>query len=402
MQHLQSIRVRYKALRLARQRLVKAMEAALWRRKDWEDRGAADNDPSGKVRRWVWTGQSGRFKPGTTRLQISKPYSRQRGQPAGPLQQVTDPQPQETTPMTEQSDFRQPLPPRKARRKAPARVGPKQHEYQNTTDMGRLLFLAKAYLNPGHTIWSATQDDRGRKECVFQGISAALLRTLPLDEEQRQFLDECEVASALPGARSRRGANNTLHDRAEARVEALWQQMTFEHRRHLYQAPPEVQMQVFLWRALAGVPRGFHNVSPEALLYPMAIVQFLSQGKSPWRQIQNAEATVTDEVVTFFKQQGRELVPLVRDMIGQTPWKTPTIRDVPVTPEVSGLRQEAWDSADAQGRLEPVVVHALADALEEAGAPDVVIQGLRTPGPKYRGHWALLLVSQACHARGRA
>lgn len=78
MQHLQSIRARYKALRLARQRLVKAFEAALWRRKGWEP-GEILDARTGK-REWIGTGPD----RGKRRRQIIEPGTRKRRQPAQP------------------------------------------------------------------------------------------------------------------------------------------------------------------------------------------------------------------------------------------------------------------------------------------------------------------------------
>ena len=90
MQHLQSIRARYKALRHARANLVKAFEAALWRRKDWEDSGPDPADTTGRRRLWKWQGAppAGGKVP-RPRTQIRKP-----GTGRGAARQE-----QETTPM---------------------------------------------------------------------------------------------------------------------------------------------------------------------------------------------------------------------------------------------------------------------------------------------------------------
>lgn len=61
-------------------------------------------------------------------------------------------------------------------------------------------------------------------------------------------------------------------------------------------------------------------------------------------------------------------------------------------PDVLGLAQAAYSQRQADGTLDPFRLAMLADALEEAGCGDELLDHLRSSGPHYRGCWAVDLV----------
>src|SRR5262245_18119490 len=76
-----------------------------------------------------------------------------------------------------------------------------------------------------------------------------------------------------------------------------------------------------------------------------------------------------------------------------------------LTPDVLSLAQTAYDERGERGLLDPACLPILADALEEAGCPQVVevpfgtgllphplLDHLRSPGPHVRGCWAVDLI----------
>lgn len=63
------------------------------------------------------------------------------------------------------------------------------------------------------------------------------------------------------------------------------------------------------------------------------------------------------------------------------------------SPDVSSLAQAAYDGLTPGGRLDDFRLLLLADAMEEAGCvEDDLLWHLRSPGPHYRGCWALDVV----------
>lgn len=60
-----------------------------------------------------------------------------------------------------------------------------------------------------------------------------------------------------------------------------------------------------------------------------------------------------------------------------------------LTPTVVSLATAAYDERTDTGRLDPVRLAVLADAMEEAGAEGAILTHLRDPGPHWRGCWAI-------------
>ncbi|MBY0228973.1 MAG: hypothetical protein K2W96_06825 [Gemmataceae bacterium] len=80
---------------------------------------------------------------------------------------------------------------------------------------------------------------------------------------------------------------------------------------------------------------------------------------------------------------------LVRDLLGN-PFR-PVALDPPR--EAVPLARAAYDERLLpSGRLDPLRLSVLADALEESGAADAIVAHLRSPGPHVRGCWAVDLV----------
>lgn len=63
-----------------------------------------------------------------------------------------------------------------------------------------------------------------------------------------------------------------------------------------------------------------------------------------------------------------------------------------LTPNVLAVATAAYDDRTPGGTLDPARLAVLSDALEEAGCDDGLLAALRSPGPHYRGFWALDLV----------
>jgi hypothetical protein len=84
---------------------------------------------------------------------------------------------------------------------------------------------------------------------------------------------------------------------------------------------------------------------------------------------------------------------LVRDLFGN-PYRPLPPLDPPLLSANDGLvvqlARAAYDERLLpEGHLDPVRLTELADALEEAGAPEEVLAHLRAPGPHWRGCWAV-------------
>jgi hypothetical protein len=85
----------------------------------------------------------------------------------------------------------------------------------------------------------------------------------------------------------------------------------------------------------------------------------------------------------------RAQVDLVRDIFGN-PFRSAMLPPAVLTPTVVSLARAADDDRRLpSGELDPHRLAVLADALEEAGAPDELVAHLRTPGPHVRGCWAV-------------
>jgi hypothetical protein len=93
----------------------------------------------------------------------------------------------------------------------------------------------------------------------------------------------------------------------------------------------------------------------------------------------------TDERVRVVMAERREQVLLVYDMFGN-PFRPVNLDPSHRTPTVVALARAAYDERQLpSGELDPHRIAVLADALEEAGAPDVLVAHLREPGPHVRG-----------------
>ena len=81
----------------------------------------------------------------------------------------------------------------------------------------------------------------------------------------------------------------------------------------------------------------------------------------------------------------REQALLLREVIGN-PFRPVTIVPAHRTPSVVSVAQAAYDDRQLpRGELDPQRLAVLADALEDAGAPDELVAHLRSPGPHVRG-----------------
>ena len=84
---------------------------------------------------------------------------------------------------------------------------------------------------------------------------------------------------------------------------------------------------------------------------------------------------------------------LLRDLFGNPFRAAPTLEPSLLAwhgGAVVQLAQAAYEErAMPSGILEPARLAVLADALEEAGAPDEIIEHLRSPGPHVAGCWAV-------------
>lgn len=107
-----------------------------------------------------------------------------------------------------------------------------------------------------------------------------------------------------------------------------------------------------------------------------------------WECRKTAEQTHTDAAVAL-RLVGASII---RDLVG-SPWRRQaTIRDR-ITPTVLSLAHGAHDHPAHGATLDPVRLAILSDALEEAGCADeVILSHLRSPGPHWRGCWAVDLI----------
>jgi hypothetical protein len=99
---------------------------------------------------------------------------------------------------------------------------------------------------------------------------------------------------------------------------------------------------------------------------------------------------IGDEMLTGRKA---ELAGLMRCVFGN-PFRRVVVDLTRLTADVRAMARPAYDERISEkGKLDPVRLAVLADALEEAGCCDEsVIEHLRAPGPHVRGCWALDLV----------
>lgn len=85
-------------------------------------------------------------------------------------------------------------------------------------------------------------------------------------------------------------------------------------------------------------------------------------------------------------RQGQLLRDVLRSMVPNP------FRPLPVLPtgkHLHNLALAAYAHRLADGRLDPVRLAVLADALEDAQAPEESLQALRATGPRFRGLWVL-------------
>ncbi len=76
---------------------------------------------------------------------------------------------------------------------------------------------------------------------------------------------------------------------------------------------------------------------------------------------------------------------LVRDIFGN-PFRPLTLAPAVLTPTVVALARAAYEERELpSGHLDPVRLAVLADALEEVGADQALLDHLRSPGPHVRG-----------------
>lgn len=85
------------------------------------------------------------------------------------------------------------------------------------------------------------------------------------------------------------------------------------------------------------------------------------------------------------------LARLLRDTVGN-PFDPAPFDPAWRTPQALTLAQAAYEERRADYTLDPFRLALAADALEEAGCVGEVLDGLRSPGPFYRGAWSLDLV----------
>lgn len=85
----------------------------------------------------------------------------------------------------------------------------------------------------------------------------------------------------------------------------------------------------------------------------------------------------------------RQLAGLLREVVAN-PFRPLILSASHCTPTVVSLASAAYDERQLpSGELDPHRLAVLADALEEAGAPDEVVAHLRGLGPHVRGCWAV-------------
>ncbi len=83
---------------------------------------------------------------------------------------------------------------------------------------------------------------------------------------------------------------------------------------------------------------------------------------------------------------------LVREIVGN-PFRPVAADPAWLTPTLRHLAQAACDERELpSGRLDPVGLAVLADAVEAAGATGEIVTHLRGPGPHVRGCWAVDLL----------
>src|SRR5262249_38408083 len=83
---------------------------------------------------------------------------------------------------------------------------------------------------------------------------------------------------------------------------------------------------------------------------------------------------------------------ILREVIGN-PFRPVTLDPAWQSPAIVSLAQAAYDDRlMPSGEFSPARLAVLSDALEEAGAPAVLLEHLRAPGPHVRGCFALDLI----------
>ncbi len=106
--------------------------------------------------------------------------------------------------------------------------------------------------------------------------------------------------------------------------------------------------------------------------------------------LQSCEWALGDEAQTWGPgANGGDFVASIRDLFGN-PFRPIALGPVARTPTAVELARAAYEEREMpSGRLIPVRLAVLADALEEVGADQALLDHLRGPGPHYRGCFAV-------------
>lgn len=91
-----------------------------------------------------------------------------------------------------------------------------------------------------------------------------------------------------------------------------------------------------------------------------------------------------DKKMIYTGMDGIKWIECVKCPVGHCPW---------LTPDVQSVALAAYEDRAGDGAIQPCHLLPLSDALEEAGcANPELLAHLRSPGPHYRGCWALDLI----------
>lgn len=117
-----------------------------------------------------------------------------------------------------------------------------------------------------------------------------------------------------------------------------------------------------------------------------------AMGATDWFSAVLAASTASTSVLRATEddsekaRRGQLLRDVLRSMVPNP------FRPLPVLPpddQLHDLARAAYEQRLTDGRLDPVRLAALADALEDAQAPEESLQALRATGPRFRGLWVL-------------
>lgn len=159
------------------------------------------------------------------------------------------------------------------------------------------------------------------------------------------------------------------------------------------------------------------------------VAEFYADGKASFKELLKAAITAGDSITEadapgFYLAEkepyflrtipstccglggtGRGQADALRDIVGN-PFRPAVFDSAWLTPLVLSLAQSAYDNRLPTGQLDQETLAVLSDALEDAGCPsgNPVLLAMRSPGPHWRGCWAvdLLLGKDPALPGGRA